>query len=95
MKISKKRETCAALIFAIGLMAGPVEAANSSAPAQTTSATPTPAAPSSDPFVKKAAPPVDETGPVSNIILTFEWYTLSQADGAKLIQDNATDQGAA
>ena len=52
-----------------------------------------PAQVQTDPFVKKdAVVPVEETGPVSNLILTIEVYHLSQADGARLIQENEEDQ---
>jgi hypothetical protein len=89
MKPLKEYTTGALILLAIGLLAMPLDAGTSSPPATDNPATaPTPG----DPFIKKDAPPVDDNGPVSNVILTFESYTLSQADGATLIQKNETDQ---
>ena len=52
-----------------------------------------PALSETDPFIKKDTPaPVVETGPAYNVILTVETYNLSQSDGAKLIQENTTDE---
>jgi hypothetical protein len=89
MKPLKEYTTGALILLAIGLLAMPLDAGTSSPPATDNPATaPTPG----DPFIKKDAPPVDDNGPVSNVILTVESYTLSQADGARLIQENETDQ---
>jgi hypothetical protein len=84
MKPLPERGLCAAILLTTGFLAAPL-AADPPPP-------PSPASAPTDPFVKKDAPPVDETGPVSNVILTFESYTLSQADGAALLQENDTDQ---
>jgi hypothetical protein len=56
-------------------------------------ANPPAAAPAADPFVKKNVPdPAAATGPQANLIFTFEFYELGQAEGAELLQESGTDQ---
>jgi hypothetical protein len=50
-------------------------------------------APPTDPFVKRnVAVPVDPTKPQTTLVFTYEFYRLGQADGAKLLQGDATDE---
>ncbi len=52
-----------------------------------------PSAPATDPFVKKNAPnPAEATGPQATVILTYEFYQVGQAEGARLLQGDATDE---
>ncbi len=67
----------------------PLVADNPPAPAANAPAVPLVA----DPFVKKGAPvPADATGPQASLIFTYEFYQLGQAEGARLLQGDATDE---
>ena len=90
MKLSKERAISATVLLTLGFLATSLLADPPSSPAPGEKPATSPA--SGDPFVKKDAPAPDETGPVSNLILTFEKYQLSQTEGAKLIQESEADQ---
>ncbi len=78
----------AGLILATTSLAAPMEGEAPPAPPVVSAAPP-----QADPFVKKDAPaPPVESGPLANLVVTFEVYQLSQAEGSELIQDNATDE---
>ncbi len=66
-----------------GISPAPLPASPKAAPVQA----------QADPFIKKdAAVPVDDKAPVANSILTVEVYNLSQTEGARLIEENGTDE---
>ena len=82
------------VILALGCLVPQLDADTPPSPAPATpAAAPAPTPAQADPFIKKdAAPPADETGPVSNLIVTLEVYKLSQAEGARVLQENDTDE---
>jgi hypothetical protein len=96
MEKSKSRSIngLAAIILALIYLSSRLDADTPPSPAP---AAPLPASapqqPQGDPFIKKDAPAQpEETGPISNLLITVEVYKLSQTEGVGLIQGNASDE---
>jgi hypothetical protein len=91
MELLRTRLLTTGVVLITGFFSLHLQADTSPSPALKTPAAPTLS--ETDPFIKKDAPaPIVETGPLYNVIFTVETYNLSQSDGAKLIQENATDE---